>query len=172
MGLRRGPLQLVRRFASHPSGTDFFKGAPELLNRRVVVTGLGIVCPLGVGVQTAWRELVAGKTATRRIREEDLPEVRPWRRGAAPACPLQAAPGGPRRLEAEPGHTPHPTHTSLTADLCAPCWPLLLLQAHRAALPQLPCQVAAFVPREQLHQSRHYPAEVRPGRGWPSLPSS
>src|SRR5512139_3806349 len=35
--------------------------------RRVVVTGLGIVSPLGCGVETNWRRLVAGEHGFRRI---------------------------------------------------------------------------------------------------------
>jgi 3-oxoacyl-[acyl-carrier-protein] synthase II len=44
--------------------------------RRVVVTGLGIVSPLGVGVETAWSNLLAGKSGARRITDfevDDLP---------------------------------------------------------------------------------------------------
>lgn len=31
-------------------------------NRRVVVTGLGLLCPVGIGVETSWKNLVAGKS--------------------------------------------------------------------------------------------------------------
>ena len=30
--------------------------------RRVVVTGLGLVCPVGVGVEESWQALIAGKS--------------------------------------------------------------------------------------------------------------
>jgi 3-oxoacyl-[acyl-carrier-protein] synthase II len=35
--------------------------------RRVVVTGLGIVSPLGCGVEATWRNILAGKSGARRI---------------------------------------------------------------------------------------------------------
>ena len=44
--------------------------------RRVVVTGMGIVSPLGVGVETAWANIVASKSGVRRIDDfevDDLP---------------------------------------------------------------------------------------------------
>ncbi|MET0315065.1 MAG: beta-ketoacyl-ACP synthase II [Hansschlegelia sp.] len=44
--------------------------------RRVVVTGLGIVCPLGADVETVWSRLTAGESGLRRIDQfqvDDLP---------------------------------------------------------------------------------------------------
>ena len=35
--------------------------------RRVVVTGLGMVTPLGVGVDHNWSQIIAGETGIRRI---------------------------------------------------------------------------------------------------------
>ena len=39
--------------------------------RRVVVTGLGMVSPLGVGVGVNWRRLVAGESGLARISHFD-----------------------------------------------------------------------------------------------------
>lgn len=44
--------------------------------RRVVVTGLGLLSPFGVGVEHGWKELLAGKSACRQVDAfavEDLP---------------------------------------------------------------------------------------------------
>jgi 3-oxoacyl-[acyl-carrier-protein] synthase II len=38
-----------------------------LSKRRVVVTGLGVVSPVGIGVQTSWSNLIAGKSGITRI---------------------------------------------------------------------------------------------------------
>lgn len=42
--------------------------------RRVVVTGLGIVCPLGNNVEEAWKNALAGKSGVRKIQSFDASE--------------------------------------------------------------------------------------------------
>ena len=37
------------------------------MSRRVVITGIGVISPLGIGVQTFWENLLAGQVALRRI---------------------------------------------------------------------------------------------------------
>ncbi|MBX4144905.1 hypothetical protein DD788_27525, partial [Ralstonia pickettii] len=36
-------------------------------NRRIVVTGMGMVSPLGCGVELAWQRLLAGQSGLRRL---------------------------------------------------------------------------------------------------------
>ena len=56
--------------------------------RRVVVTGLGMVSPLGCGVETTWTNLIAGKTGIRRIDSFPVDDL---------ACQVAAQlPRGPR----------------------------------------------------------------------------
>jgi 3-oxoacyl-[acyl-carrier-protein] synthase II len=43
--------------------------------RRVVVTGMGIVSPLGCGVEPTWRNLLAGKSGARRIDEFQVDDM-------------------------------------------------------------------------------------------------
>ena len=43
----------------------------EILKRRVVVTGLGLITPLGTGVEKTWTALCAGKSGVRRITKFD-----------------------------------------------------------------------------------------------------
>ena len=44
--------------------------------RRVVVTGLGLLSPFGVGAEHSWKQILAGRSSTRRIERfevDDLP---------------------------------------------------------------------------------------------------
>lgn len=43
--------------------------------RRVVVTGIGIVCPLGVGVQNAWNALIESKSGVTKLSEPDYDKL-------------------------------------------------------------------------------------------------
>jgi 3-oxoacyl-[acyl-carrier-protein] synthase II len=43
--------------------------------RRVVVTGLGIVGPLGCGVEATWKRILAGKSGARRIETFDVSDL-------------------------------------------------------------------------------------------------
>ncbi|MEZ5814646.1 MAG: beta-ketoacyl-ACP synthase II [Alphaproteobacteria bacterium] len=43
--------------------------------RRVVVTGMGMVSPLGVGVEHNWRDLTNGKSGIRRIERFDVSDI-------------------------------------------------------------------------------------------------
>src|SRR5487761_2594694 len=50
------------------------RGAGDAM-RRVVVTGMGIVCPLGLGVEQVWRRLIEGQsgiTAIQNFNTADL----------------------------------------------------------------------------------------------------
>ena len=40
--------------------------------RRVVVTGMGLVSPFGVGVEHGWRELLSGRSACSRVTAFDV----------------------------------------------------------------------------------------------------
>jgi 3-oxoacyl-[acyl-carrier-protein] synthase II len=39
--------------------------------RRVVITGLGMITPLGVGVEESWEGVVAGRPGIRKITQFD-----------------------------------------------------------------------------------------------------
>eukprot|EP00256_Glycine_max_P039711 XP_006588708.1 3-oxoacyl-[acyl-carrier-protein] synthase, mitochondrial isoform X1 [Glycine max] len=49
-----------------------FPPPPVVSSRRVVVTGLGMVTPLGCGVDTTWKRLVDGECGVRALSLEDL----------------------------------------------------------------------------------------------------
>ena len=43
--------------------------------RRVVITGLGIVCPVGTGIDYAWKNLLAGKSGIRQVTDFDISDI-------------------------------------------------------------------------------------------------
>ena len=55
---------------------DAFGVPPPLQIRRVVVTGIGLATPLGVGVREAWHALLDGDCGIKRLQAEDLPKAR------------------------------------------------------------------------------------------------
>jgi 3-oxoacyl-[acyl-carrier-protein] synthase II len=55
--------------------------------RRVVVTGLGLVTPLGVGVEHAWEALLAGKSGVSRIERFDVSDLPTKIAGQVPRGP-------------------------------------------------------------------------------------
>ena len=43
--------------------------------RRVVITGLGLVTPLGCGVEPSWKRLIAGQSGARRVTEFEVDDI-------------------------------------------------------------------------------------------------
>ena len=43
--------------------------------RRVVVTGMGIACPLGIGVERVWKKLIAGESGIGAIQSFDTKDL-------------------------------------------------------------------------------------------------
>ncbi|XP_009609922.1 3-oxoacyl-[acyl-carrier-protein] synthase, mitochondrial [Nicotiana tomentosiformis] len=71
-------------FHRFSSSTSFNHPPPAYPLRRVVVTGLGMVTPLGCGVKTTWKRLTEGECGVRAISPDDLkmngfdPEVKSY----------------------------------------------------------------------------------------------
>jgi 3-oxoacyl-[acyl-carrier-protein] synthase II len=60
--------------------------------RRVVVTGMGIVSPLGLGVEHVWKKLINGQSGITAIQSFDTTELTAKVAGQVPAG-LAAEPG-------------------------------------------------------------------------------
>src|SRR5688572_18985212 len=43
--------------------------------RRVVVTGLGIVSPLGCGIETTWTNILAGKSGAKKVDDFEVSDI-------------------------------------------------------------------------------------------------
>lgn len=60
-----------------------------LSNRRVVVTGLGAISPLGVNVETTWQQALAGKSGIRLIDSFDTTDFATKFAGLVPSFPVE-----------------------------------------------------------------------------------
>ncbi|KAK4762262.1 hypothetical protein SAY87_030146 [Trapa incisa] len=69
--LLKSPFRRVRYFSSYSFG-ETLPPPSTVSPRRVVVTGLGMVTPLGCGVEATWKRLVEGKSGIRALSYEDL----------------------------------------------------------------------------------------------------
>src|ERR1700741_4854981 len=58
--------------------------------RRVVVTGLGIVSPLGVGLEKVWSRLLAGQSGIRGIQSFDVSDLPAKIAGQVPRGDIQS----------------------------------------------------------------------------------
>ena len=56
------------------------------MNRRIVVTGLGLVTPLGVGVPLVWQRLIEGRSGLRRLDDRIISDVASKVAGLVPNC--------------------------------------------------------------------------------------
>ncbi len=74
--------------------------------RRAVVTGLGLVTPLGLGTEQNWQALLAGRSGIRRIRSFDAGKFATQIAGEVPDYdPIPYLPPGERLPEAAQKHT-------------------------------------------------------------------
>jgi 3-oxoacyl-[acyl-carrier-protein] synthase II len=65
-------IRSSNRSSSTSSSADPLGPPPTLPQRRVVVTGIGIVSPLAVGAAATWSRILRGDTAVRELAPEDL----------------------------------------------------------------------------------------------------
>ncbi|XP_010113089.2 3-oxoacyl-[acyl-carrier-protein] synthase, mitochondrial, partial [Morus notabilis] len=68
----RSSSRLLFRRSYSSSGVKALGDPPIVHSRRVVVTGLGMVSPLGCGVETTWNRLLKGECGIRSLTTDDL----------------------------------------------------------------------------------------------------
>lgn len=139
-GTFHGAVPISHRCASTAALGDY----PAAQPRRVVVTGLGAVTPLGVGTIASWGALLQGRTGVRRLKPEDLPEVGTYnsvwvtRRITAVmlrrvlACQLGSAAAGAHEREA-------PAAGRLPGDRCFQCFHIRCYNTHVSTVMLLCC---------------------------------
>ncbi|XP_020227212.1 3-oxoacyl-[acyl-carrier-protein] synthase, mitochondrial [Cajanus cajan] len=71
MRMRGNATKLIISFCRTISSSTLAP-PPVVSSRRVVVTGLGMVTPLGCGVHATWKRLIDGECGVRELRLEDL----------------------------------------------------------------------------------------------------
>ena len=60
--------------------------------RRVVITGLGLISPVGNSVAEGWANILAGRSGITIVEEQSTPEADQARRVRAFSCPTAAKP--------------------------------------------------------------------------------
>jgi 3-oxoacyl-[acyl-carrier-protein] synthase II len=70
----RDPATAASAGAARAGDLHFRDPPPRPPHRRVVVTGIGLVTPLGAGTARTWTALMAGESGVRAIGPDDVPE--------------------------------------------------------------------------------------------------
>ena len=76
--------------------------------RRVVVTGLGMVTPLGCGVEPTWRNILDGKSGARKVDAFDVSDI-----ACKIACPIPLGDGSDGTYTPTSGWSPRSSARSI-----------------------------------------------------------